>query len=353
MRICFFAKFDGGGTERATFLLANHLCEYHEVIILSTSQSSPTFFLSGDVSFKHLSAGSILQTIRSLVRFIDDNRIEILVALEALSGICALPAAKLTGCKLVIWDHANYYQTQGCKYIHFVRKLEMLFSDAYVVLTKRDLNNFRSHFPRVRTRLKQIYNLTDISDEREYNAESCVIISAGHIVRNKNFSAIPEIAHIIFRRHPDWKWKIYGSPTQNDGEYERLVTRISEYGLSGKVVLCGRCNDMATAYREAALYVMTSLQEGFPMVLLEAKAHGIPMISFDIETGPDEIIENKKNGFLVRPYDIHEMADRIIELIENKEKRVRFSERNYNSIAFVSSEQIVPRWLTLFSDLKA
>lgn len=349
MRICFLAQFDGGGTERATFLLANSLREYHDVFILNTAKTPPTFALQ-DITMDYLPKGRVCRKVLAIRKYIINNKIDILVALEALGGICALPAAKLAGCKIIIWEHANYYQTQGSRYAHIMRKLEMLFADAYVVLTKRDLKNFKTHFRYIRTRLVQIYNIIDLPAHRVDHANSRIIISAGHIRRIKNFSVIPEIAQLVFRKHPDWIWKIYGSPM--DDEYDRLLDNIEKCHMKDNVLLCGRCSDMANAYQEAALYVMTSLQEGFPMVLLEAKAHGLPLVSFDIETGPDEIIENGENGFLITPYDIHEMAEKIIYLIENEEVRRLFSENATHSSSYASKELIVSKWLQLYSDIE-
>ena len=57
--------------------------------------------------------------------------------------------------------------------------------------------------------------------------------------------------------------------------------------------------------------VLPSYREGLPLVLLEAAACGLPMISFDIATGPNEIIRDKINGSLIPPYDCEKMADEI------------------------------------------
>ena len=56
---------------------------------------------------------------------------------------------------------------------------------------------------------------------------------------------------------------------------------------------------------------MTSLYEGFPMVLVEVSSYGVPLVSFDINTGPSDIIENKKSGFLIEDGNFQEFADKI------------------------------------------
>lgn len=340
MKICFSGNFTGGGTERAAFLLANELSKKYDVYIINTSKNQPTFLLNGPV-VKELNSKGVLDSIRKMRCYLQNNDIDVLVSLEALGGICGIPATAFSKCKLIIWEHANYYQTQGSRYTHFMRWLEMLVADAYVVLTKRDLNNFKNHFKYIRTKLVQIYNIAEPVKDTVYNLGSKTIISAGHINKIKNFSIIPEIASKVFEKHPDWTWKIYGYASD---DYDTLIANIKKYHLEDKVFPCGRCEDMDKAYQEASIYVMTSLQEGFPMVLLEARAHGLPIISFDIETGPDEIVQNGVNGFLVEPYDKDEMARSIKCAIENDTLRKSFSDHSQTGLELWTAERIAEQW---------
>ena len=93
--------------------------------------------------------------------------------------------------------------------------------------------------------------------------------------------------------------------------------------------------------------VMTSRHEGLPMVLLEAKAKKLPLVSFDIETGPSEIIRDNVDGFLVSPFDINAMSEKICKLIENPELRQRFSDNAYGNIDKFKKETIVAKWINL------
>ena len=101
---------------------------------------------------------------------------------------------------------------------------------------------------------------------------------------------------------------------------------------------------MEDEYKNAAIYVMTSLQEGLPMVLLEAKSNTLPLISFDIQTGPGEIICDGVNGYLIPAYDIKAMAEKICELIEDEKKRLKFSTNAQLDIEKFSKEVIIKKW---------
>ena len=347
MKLCFVGHFTAGGTERAMSLVANGLKEKgYEIYIINTADRKPSFSLD-EIEMEYLPAGSIPKRITMLTKYLRAKKIDILIPIEALTGILTIAAAKLAGCKYIVWEHANYYQNQGSKHMQQVRQLELLTADAYVVLTERDLENFKRHF-KVRTKLVQIYNIANPTFENAYQMNSKTIISAGHINKIKNFIIIPDIAKIVFEKNPDWNWKIYGEAS---GEvFEQVRKKVEEFGLEERVIFCGRCSDMDTEYKKAAMFVLTSLQEGLPMVLLEAKSNQLPLVSFDIETGPDEIIRDNINGFLVPPYDVKCMAERICQLIENKRLRKSMSEQSLLDLEQFSHESVLEKWNLLLKE---
>lgn len=343
MRICFLGAFTAGGTERASFMVANLLATDNEVFLLNTKQESPTFFLR-DLKMDYLHSGNILKRNWTLLKYLVDNRIDLLITVEAMTGILSIIPSKLARCKHIIWEHANYYQNQGTRFIKAVRQIELLLADGYVVLTKRDYCNFTKNFI-VKTRLAQIYNIADVNSECEYNADSKTIISVGHIRKIKNFGIIPDVGRMVFSIHPDWCWKIFGLATGE--EYDRIHKKVLEYGLENNIIFAGRSDNISKEYESASMCVMTSLMEGLPMVLLEAKTHRLPLISFNIETGPDEIIINGINGYLINPYNIEEMAEHINKLIEDRSLRLMMSKESYIDLDKFSENKVIAEWNSL------
>lgn len=346
-KICFCGRFTGGGTERATFMVANKLNKLYKVYIINMCDNEPCFYLDKKINLKKNKSNRYMSSLFALIQFVLKEKIDVIITVEAMTGIYTIPASKLCRCKNIIWEHANYFQTQGSRIIQYVRQLELMFCDTYLVLTKRDKKNFEEHF-KIKTRLEYIYNAIENVSETEYNADSKTIISAGHIRNIKNFSIIPDIGKIVFKKHPDWVWKIYGDGQGE--EYDELVDKINRYGLSSDIKICGRTDNMDAVYKDAAIYVMTSLMEGLPMVLLEAKAHKVPIISFDIETGPDEIVRDGVNGYLVKPYSEKEMAERILNLIENRDIRHRFSDDSILGISEFDITNVVDKWIRVLDD---
>ncbi len=350
MRICFIGSFTGGGTESATFKVANKLSndEELEVYVISAGYKEKTFYLNPNIHFYSLRNTSVFKKNREISFFLKKEKIDIVVTVEAMTAIITLMPCTMNKCRHIIWEHANYYQNQGSKYIQKIRQLELKTVDAYVVLTQRDLFNFKKHF-HVKSKMEYIYNIAARQSKKEYDIDSKVIISAGHIRKIKNFIVIPDIAKIIFAKHPDWCWKIYGD--KQGEEYEKLVAKVKAYDLQDKIIFCGRCNNIEVEYQKAAIYVMTSLQEGLPMVLLEAKSNKLPLVSFDIETGPSEIIRDGVNGYLVPSYDIKAMADKICTLIEKDELRKEFSKFSSLDLEKFDCNVIVERWKKLLKGL--
>ena len=332
MNICFCGHFSGGGTERVTFQLANELINdcHINIFIVNVGSSESTFELSSKVVLKNLQHGNLFSTVLQIRHLLKFYKIDILISVEALMGIYCIPATIGTNVKNIVWEHANYYQKQGCRWTSLIRKIWLYYANYYIVLTKRDLKNFTQN-ENVHCPIDFIYNpvriLRDI--QKEYDINSRIIVSAGHIRPIKQFILIPQIFSLIGNENKDWQWYIYGDGSEE--EILKLKVEIAKYKLQDKIILKGRSKNMDEVYSSASLYVLTSRQEGLPTVLLEAQLHGLPCISFDIETGPDEIIDNGFNGYLVSPYDVQAMANSIGDLLKNHDKRKLFS-KNTRSI---------------------
>lgn len=346
MRIVFLEgdMSRAGGTERMTAFLSNAFCVKHTVYILSLHGCGKSFFkLEPQVT--HILLPETHQ--RSAIHnFLKEQSIDVAINVDTGMSIFGIPAAWWTKTKVVTWEHANYFNNWGSWLFPHIRRFAAHFSDAVVVLTKKDENNYKLHFKHC-SPITVIANPVD-KHSYSYSAESKIILSAGHISSIKRFALIPEVGMHIFTKHPDWEWRICG-----DGpERTSLGRKIQEYGLDKNIKLVGTLKDMNMEYKAAAMYVLTSEMEGLPMVLLEAKSYGLPIVSFDIMTGPSEIVSNGINGYLIESGNVSVMAEKINYLIEHPALRNQFSENADFEIEKFNGEAIIKKWEHLLSELK-
>ena len=124
---------------------------------------------------------------------------------------------------------------------------------------------------------------------------------------------------------------------------------IKELKLEESVTLKGKCLNVTELYSDYSFLVMTSECEGLPMVLLEAKQNHLPLVSFDIASGPGEIITDGKNGLLVRFGDVDALAEEMCKLINNPELRVMMSENADIDIDKYSKITILKKWIELLN----
>lgn len=352
-KILFYGGFSGGGTERIVFLLASLIAEIpgYDIYVLNNGKHDKTFFLSNKVTYCYLSNSyckniPLYNQILGVRNFIKNFDIDIIISVEAMVGIVLIPATIGLKRKIIVWEHANYYQTQGSKWTKFIRKIWLNYASAYVVLTKRDKNFFENH-ENPKCPLIQIYNPINLPQKVNYDINAKTILSAGHLHSIKRFHLIPRIFAPIVKKYPEWKWIIFGEGP----ERANIENEIKKFGLSNNIFLPGVSKEIEKEYQKAALYVLTSSQEGLPTVLLEAKSFGIPSISFDIDTGPDEIIDNHLTGELIENNNISKMTLAIEDLISNPNKRLYYSRNSLNAIKKDTNRSIVIDWTKLFGSL--
>ena len=364
MNVCFFCGVfnTNGGIGRVTSILANamsyntgfqvYLCSFYET-------KSEKYYASNRMIKKHeLFSAPISMTkalilkgaIRKLYRYLRNNEIDVLVACGALYFPLSVIAAKKAGIKVICWEHIAPTVNTDYRFQKMARLYGTKNCDCNVVLTKSALKWYQEN-----TRYKrivQIYNPVDpvFSDgtHRDYYLHSNRIISVGRLSYQKNFDRLLDIAKNVLQKQPGWTWDIFG-----DGEErEKLNNKIKELGLEERVFLKGQVDDLYDHYNEYAFYVMTSRYEGFPMVLLEAASCGLPMISFDIETGPNEIIENGVNGFLIDVSSDIEMENAINMLIGDKELRKLMSNNSFKTAEKFEMNHILRQWISLLKKIE-
>ena len=282
-----------------------------------------------------------LKLIPSIKDFFSSHRFDTLV----VCGMEFVPfyfiaCKNIKGMKKIAWEHRNFNTYPKYRLEWFGRRIACKSFDHVVCLTKRD-HGYYLDYLNDREKIRQIYNIMKIQkNSAEYDVESKTILSIGSLHPIKGFDMLLEIAEIVLKKHDDWIWEIYGA----GAELENLQRMASEKKLTGKVLFKGFVSDVSQVYKKSSFFVLTSRAEGMPSVLIEAKRHYLPVVSFDIDCGPSDVIEDGINGFLIKPYDVCKMAERISALIEDSNLRLQMSKNSENDLSDFETESIVNSW---------
>ena len=158
--------------------------------------------------------------------------------------------------------------------------------------------------------------------------------------KRKNFEEQIYIWKEIVKKNPNWKLFIYG-----DGKEKKNIEQlIIKHSLEDKVILKGNVDNINDAYLNSSFFIFTSRAEGLPMVLIEAQSFGLPIVSYDCPTGPNDIIENNETGFVIHNKNRDEFIKKIITLIENESLRFKMGEMaKLNSLNY-GQEIIGKKW---------
>jgi glycosyltransferase involved in cell wall biosynthesis len=219
--------------------------------------------------------------------------------------------------------------------------------DAVVTLTDADGADYAAALDGARTRLATIPNAFSPEDRALAQPDSKIIIAAGRLTRQKGFDLLIEAFASVADAHPDWQLRIYGDGKER-AALRRLIHRLHLYN---HVFLMGGTTGLEQELPKGAMFVLSSRAEGFGMVLIEAMAHGLPVVSFDCPNGPAEIISHERDGLLVPPGDLTGLAAAIQRLITDTGLRDALGTVALASAQRYDMSRIRPRWEHLFTEL--
>lgn len=211
-------------------------------------------------------------------------------------------------------------------------------SDVLIVLTKSDADTWkRKGVEKVSVVPNPVSFYVDDVDHVEKDEKR--IISVGRLVSQKRFDRLIDAFALIANHYHEWHVDIFG-----EGELRHVLEqRILEKQLSGRINIYDYTPDVMPEYLKSQFFVLSSDYEGFGLVIVEAMACGLPVISTDCPHGPSDIIDNGVTGLLAR-LEVKDLADRIEWMITHHEERRMMGVKAHEAAAAYRKEVIMKKW---------
>lgn len=217
--------------------------------------------------------------------------------------------------------------------------------DRFVVLTEEDKELWGEM-----ENIRVIPNAAVASELPAASTEAKRVIAAGRLDYQKGFDRLLEAWAIAKKdeRATDWQLDIFGQ-----GEWrEKLVNQAKELGIADSAHINAPTKRIEEEWRRSGIHAMSSHYEGLPMVMIEAMAAGLPEVTMDFQCGPRDIIRHGENGLMVKEGDTQAMAEALLELMLDPEKRRRMGQEAQKVKEQFSEERIMAQWVKLFKELE-
>lgn len=359
MRILYITNgiSGAGGLERVLSLKASRLVEDrgHEVAILGLNQgmNDPFYGFSPKIQMNSVSVGSnpfsYFRDYRNGIQVVVNQFKPDIISVcdDGLKGFF-IPWILNTRAPIIYERHASKkieIRQSGEKVFQKLKRrmtwaimsrLGKRFS-RFVVLTQGN----RKEWPGL-TNLEVIPNPLSFFPAETSTRKNNIVICVGKISYLKGHDLLVEAWKKVHRRYPEWELHLYGKENR-----EFLNVRSIGYNIR----FFPPERDIESKYIQSSLYVLTSRSEGFGMVLIEAMACGLPCVSFNCDSGPADIIRHGEDGFLVEKENVDELADRLIQLMEDESLRQKMGAKARENVARYKVDRILDQWEALFGEL--
>lgn len=359
MKIDFIiSALNGGGAERVLTILANNFSKHkdYNITVITLFDTESKYELDINVQKRVLDknkkgVGHTIGSIISLLKYYkkEENRPDIIISFLTLTNFIAILVAKFYSIKIIAQEHTHHLRhMEGRKRLtNITKKYVYKSADSVTVLTKFDVDYYKSYGIKVLVMPNpcSFEAITNYSSDREK-----VILAVGGLDRFhlKGFDNLINLIAPVLNKYPDWQLKILGSGELGLKHLKKIA---KQNNILDKIIFTGFVQNVSEVMKKSSIFVLSSRNEGLPMVLIEAMSQGMACIAYDCKTGPSDIIENNVNGLLIADQNMHEMQNNLIELIRNEGLRKRISIEGIKSLDKYDISQITKRYEALFSNV--
>ena len=216
--------------------------------------------------------------------------------------------------------------------------------DSFVVLSEEDAQMW-GDVPNI----KVIPNAAKFIYDGYSNCEEKRVIAVGRLDYQKGFDRLIEAWGLVQKtdKYSDWHLDIFGQ-----GEWRDMLQQmIEEKKIVNTTHINSPTSQIGKEYAKSSMLVMSSHYEGFPMVMIEAMACGLPVVTFDYKCGPRDIIDHESNGLLVKDGDIAGLAEALMRLMDDKVLRQKMGENAKLVVERYAEDRVMGEWQKLYKKL--
>ena len=358
------SSMNTGGAERVASQLANAWAGRGDSVTLLATFSGRggcAYPLDSGVDFQYLAdapggqgkgALAFAKRLRALRRIVRELAPDVVVSFLTSVNVMTLMASAGLNRPIIAAEHSYPPAQPMTTPIAKLRLLTYPNASMVTVLTGEGRDWMHQHIPRARVEIipnPVVFPLASsppgIDPAALVRTERKLLLAAGRHDEGKQFSHLVRAFSIIAARLPDWDLIVLG-----DGPSRQPLQReVDSLGLADRVKLPGRVGNMGEWYERADLFALTSRFEGFPLVLAEAMAYGCPVVSYDCDTGPRDIVRDGIDGLLVAPSaGVNGLEKALTRLMSDEATRLAMGQRAKEAKERFSIERILEYWDAVF-----
>ncbi len=335
-----YSNLADGGTQSQLSILSKYLCENNEVYIALFKNEQLFPFHGKIIDLKApTTKNPILLIYYIFKRIFKINSLskklqpDIIISLSVIANMCTLISKSIFFFKtpiIITFENSLIMNKKGMGFVGRIALiLNKLLSNkaAKIIAVSKDLKKELIQYNFSSNKIITLYNgidislinqkkIEDIEDEYKefFNTNYPIITTVGRLSEQKNHKLLLDAFNLL-NKNIKTKLVIIGDgPKKNE-----LISYCKQLGIESNVLFTGWVKNPYKFLNRSDIFVLSSLWEGLGIVIIEALAIGLPVISTDCPTGPGEIITNEMNGILVPINDPYKLSNAIERVLTNKD----------------------------------